>query len=494
MLHGSASELERDLPFWVFVDALDAFVAGLNPRVLDGLSADVQAELAQVLPSLAERAAPAPPVLQDQRYRVHRATRALLERLAATQPLVLILDDVHWADPASVDLLAALLREPPAAAVMLVLAARPHQLADPLGGALERADRAGGLVRVPLGGLPREATAELLGRAASPAAVERLHAECGGNPLYLLQLSRVQRRRHGARRRRAAPAVLASLAEEVGVLPAAAQQLLRGAAVAGDPFDLDLAVAAAGLDDGGVVDAFDALLAAELVRDTEIPRRFRFRHPVARHAVYEAAPGGWRLAAHDRAAALLAARGASATARAHHVEFAAQHGDPASLAVLTEAGEAALLRAPAAAARWLGAALRLLPAGAEPESRLRLLLARARALAAQGQLAESHADLIESVRLAPSDAPALRVQLATACAGGRAAPGPPRRRAHAAARLLRGARRAGRGGRRRADDRGRDRRAVPVRGGRRLRVGRARARARRAHSATRRSSPRHRRC
>ena len=210
VLHGSASELERDLPFWVFVDALDAFVAGLNPRVLDGLSADMQAELAQVLPSLAERAAPAAPVLQDQRYRVHRATRALLERLAATQPLVLILDDVHWADPASVDLLAALLREPPAAAVLLVLAARPHQLADRLGGALDRADRAGGLVRIPLGGLPREATAELLGRSASTAAVDRLQAETGGNPFYLLQLSRVQaggtgaRGRHPARRPRLA--------------------------------------------------------------------------------------------------------------------------------------------------------------------------------------------------------------------------------------------------------------------------------------------------
>ena len=272
-------------------------------------------------------------------------------------------------------------------------------------------------MRIPLGGLPREATAELLGRAASPAAVERLHAECGGNPFYLLQLSRVQAGGTGRGGANGVPrAVLASLAEEVGVLPGAAQQLLRGAAVAGDPFDLDLAVAAAGLDDADVADAFDALLAAELVRDTEIPRRFRFRHPVARRAVYEAAPGGWRLGAHDRAAALLAARGATATARAHHVEFAAQHGDPASLAVLTEAGEAALLRAPAAAVRWLGAALRLLPADAEPESRLRLLLARARALAAQGQLAESHADLLESVRLAPSDAPALRVQLATACA------------------------------------------------------------------------------
>ena len=415
VLHGSASELERDLPFWVFVDALDAFVAGLNPRVLDGLSADMQAELAQVLPSLAERATPAAPVLQDQRYRVHRATRALLERLAATQPLVLILDDVHWADPASVDLLAALLREPPAAAVLLVLATRPRRLADRLGGALERADRAGGLLRIPLGGLPREATAELLGRGASTAAVDRLQAETGGNPFYLLQLSRVQA--GGTGRAGGIPrAVLASLAEEVGVLPEAAQQLLRGAAVAGDPFDLDLAVAAAGLDDADMADAFDALLVAELVRDTEIPRRFRFRHPVARRAVYEAAPGGWRLGAHDRAAALLAARGATVTARAHHVEFAAQHGDPDSLAVLTEAGEAALLRAPAAAVRWLGAALRLLPADAEPATRLRLLLTRARALAAQGQLPEAHADLLESVRLAPSDAPALRVQLTTACA------------------------------------------------------------------------------
>ena len=75
-----------------------------------------------MLPSLADRAADGGPVLQDERYRAHRAVRELLERLAVRRPLVLVLDDVHWADPASVELLAALLRSPPDAAVLLVLA------------------------------------------------------------------------------------------------------------------------------------------------------------------------------------------------------------------------------------------------------------------------------------------------------------------------------------------------------------------------------------
>src|SRR5258708_2278616 len=72
------------------------------------------------------------PALQDERYRAHRAVRELLERVAARGPVVLVLDDVHWADTASVELLAALLRSPPDAAVLLVLAARPRQWPDRL--------------------------------------------------------------------------------------------------------------------------------------------------------------------------------------------------------------------------------------------------------------------------------------------------------------------------------------------------------------------------
>ena len=56
VLSGSASELERDLPFWVFVNALDDYVRGLDPRLLDLLDLDVRAELGNVFPSLSRLA------------------------------------------------------------------------------------------------------------------------------------------------------------------------------------------------------------------------------------------------------------------------------------------------------------------------------------------------------------------------------------------------------------------------------------------------------
>ena len=51
VLRGSASELESDLPFWIFVDALDEYVAGLDPRKLSGLSDETLGEIAHMLPS-----------------------------------------------------------------------------------------------------------------------------------------------------------------------------------------------------------------------------------------------------------------------------------------------------------------------------------------------------------------------------------------------------------------------------------------------------------
>jgi hypothetical protein len=130
-------------------------------------------------------------------------------------------------------------------------------------------------------------------------------------------------------------AVAAAVEAELAELPPAARALLDGAAVAGDPFDLDLAAAVAKAADP--LDALDALLAAALVRDTGTPRRFAFRHPIVRHAVYSAIPGGRRLGAHARAAAALRARGAGAVELAHHVEHA---GDAGAAGVLTEAAGA----------------------------------------------------------------------------------------------------------------------------------------------------------
>src|SRR6478672_13295496 len=158
VLLGRAGELELDLPFWVFVDALDEYVHGLDPHRLDSLDDDVRAELATVFPSLAGLATGRRTAIQHERYRSHRAVSVLLETLAHTQPVVLVLDDVHWADPASVELLGALLQRPPAAQVLIALAARPRQMDDRLATAVERAHRAGTIARIELRALsPEEA-------------------------------------------------------------------------------------------------------------------------------------------------------------------------------------------------------------------------------------------------------------------------------------------------------------------------------------------------
>ena len=78
--------------------------------------------------------------------------------------------------------------------------------------------------------------------------------------------------------------------------------MLEAAAVAGEPFEPDLVAEVAERTEADVLAALDALVARGLVRATEVPRRFAFRRPLVRHAVYEAAGAGWRIAAHARAA------------------------------------------------------------------------------------------------------------------------------------------------------------------------------------------------
>src|SRR5438067_7787429 len=168
VLSGSASELERDLPFSVFVDALDEYLRGIERSRLEALDDDVRTELAHVFPSLTALATEREVALQHERYRSHRAVRALLEQLAWTQPLVLVLDDLHWADSASVELLGALLRRPPAVAVLLALAVRPRQVPDRLSAALDRAHRTGELTRIELAALDPEEAQQLLGAAVEP--------------------------------------------------------------------------------------------------------------------------------------------------------------------------------------------------------------------------------------------------------------------------------------------------------------------------------------
>ena len=305
VLAGSASELDADLPFGLFVDALDEYLYGLEPHRLAALDDGTRAELAHVFPALAGAAAE-----REERYRLHRAVRALLEELASPKPLVVVLDDLHWADSGSLELLGSLLRRPPAAPVLLALAVRPRQVPERIAAALERIER------IELGAFSEAEARELVGDAA-----DDVFADSGGNPFYLEQLARAPRRAAAGPAVAVAGvevprAVAAALAGELAQLSGDARVVLAGAAVAGDPFEPELAAAAADVSEELAMAALDDLLRGDLVRPTDVPRRFRFRHPLVRGAVYEGAPGGWRLLAHERSAhALAGARRERAGAR-----------------------------------------------------------------------------------------------------------------------------------------------------------------------------------
>jgi DNA-binding NarL/FixJ family response regulator len=423
VLEGSAAEYEQELPFGVVIDALDAYVASLGRNAVDRLAADGLEELADVFPSLhgLRSSADRPPTAAE-RFRSYYAVRELLERLAGKQPLVLVLDDLHWSDGASMELVAYLLRRPPDAPMLLAGSFRTGQAGRALAVAIEAADRSGEVERLDLGPLAREEAGRLLPTADRPTR-ERLYAQSGGNPFYLLQLARARVHGAGVRVRTAddgdiaPPAVAAAIAQELAGLSAGARSFAEAAAVVGDPFDLDVAALAADVTESTALAWLDELIARDLLRPAPVPRRFQFRHPLVRSAIYGASSMSTRLAAHSQCAVALAKRGAPATARARHVEQSARHGDYDAILVLMEAAQANAQRLPSSAARWYEAALRILPESAPADERVDLLMATATALTTAGRLKEARAAVLQALALVPTDAIEKRVRLTAVCAG-----------------------------------------------------------------------------
>jgi DNA-binding CsgD family transcriptional regulator len=416
-LSGRAAEFESGLPFAVLAEALDSHVSQHGADDL-GLADEETALLGAIFPALASSSAgDGSDEHRAGDRRLLRALRVLLARIADEAPLVLALDDLHWADAASVDFVCHLLHRGPEGAVLLVCASRPAQTETRLLTALEEAERHGLGRRLDLAPLSEAEAGELIGDELSPAVRESVFRESGGNPFYLEQLAATARRTsevpvgRGEDAEAAISSVVSTaIRQEIDALPDAARTLLHGAAVAGEPFDPDLAGEIAELPPDAALAALDELVAEDLVRPLDSARRFRFRHPIVRRAVYESAGAGWRLAAHARAAAALAAQGAPAVARAHHVERSAVVGDEEAIALLTAAAEEAASRAPASAAQWFAAALRLIPERDDQlERRLGLMVQRAAALGVSGDVEGNREALRAYLRVAPRDASPMRV-------------------------------------------------------------------------------------
>lgn len=421
-LGAQASELERDLPFAVLTEVLEREVELLSPGRRAAIGDDDAALLGTLLPALAKDG----PASGEQlgptaRHRLLRALHRLLGILVGDQPHLLVLDDLHWADPASVDLLCRLLHRGLAGRGMLLLASRPGQSEPRLKAAFAEAELRGGALRVKLGPLSVAEARMLLGGDTDPALGEELYRQSGGNPLYLEQLAGAARR--GARRgeKQASllgqalvpEAVIAAISGELGALTPSAKGLLQCASVVGDQFEIGLVAEAAGSPEHDALRDIDELIEHDLIRPVDSPRQFRFRHPIVRSAVYEAAGARRRAVAHRRAAAALGLRGAPALARARHVEHGARVGDAAASATLTEAGRELLWRAPASAARHFDGALHLMVERQDNvDARLGLMAERAFALGLAGRIGESREELRRFLALAPSEPSELRLQAA----------------------------------------------------------------------------------
>ena len=230
------------------------------------------------------------------------ATLNLLGEAATRTPVLLIVEDVHWLDRASADVLAFVARRLEFEPVVLLAAAR-----DGFRGSFDDA----GLPELNLRRLDRAAAAALLDARApglGPAVRERVLDEAAGNPLALVELP-IGMKEHGAGATSAAWLPLNTRLEQafaarVSGLPVATRTLLLVAALNdGDALSETLAAAAAG-GERAVVDDLAAAVAVQLVEVFE--DRLRFRHPLIRSAIHQRSTIGQRQAVHAALAQVLA--------------------------------------------------------------------------------------------------------------------------------------------------------------------------------------------
>ena len=338
------------------------------------------------------------PAVERDRFLVGAATTALLARVASQRPLLVVVDDAHWLDSASLEALLFAARRLAGESVALMFAVR-----DGIATAVDDS----GLPALALSGLDRDATAklacELLGSSLTHAESDRIYRSTQGYPLALRELSRLGH---------AADGLDAPVAVSETVERAYARDVERCAggvravllvAAADDSHDLGtISTAAVGLGvDPAELENAEALGLIELSRG-----RVRFRHPLVRSAVYQGAPAAARRAAHKALA--------DATSGDWQADRRAWHRAAATLG--PDAGIAAELEATARSARarsGYGAAAQALERAAQltpdREARARRLLDAADALWHAGRA--KHADELLDEALERSVDPRLRASV-----------------------------------------------------------------------------------
>jgi DNA-binding CsgD family transcriptional regulator len=289
VLAGGCMELSSaGLPYAPFTAALRQLVREIGT---DGLAAlmpgGTTRDLARLLPGLGEAPADSDPA--TARARLFEQMLTLLERLAAREPLLLIVEDAHWADRSTRDLLVFLARNLRHGPVMLLISYRSDDLhrTHPLRPVLADLGRAEGVTRLELPRLSHDEVAGqlagILGRPPEPALTELVHARSAGIPLFVEAMTD-----YADASGMGVPESLRDLLL-VGVnrLPEETQEVLRvaSASVATDSIGHELLIKVTGLDDRRLSEALRPAVDGNiLVADSH---GYRFRHALISEAVHE---------------------------------------------------------------------------------------------------------------------------------------------------------------------------------------------------------------
>jgi DNA-binding CsgD family transcriptional regulator len=369
-LSARGSELERDFAYGLVRQLFEAPLVGAPPPERAELLAGAAGHAARLfgVPGAPDDTAGA---LLDPSFAILHGLYWLCANFGRRSPLLLCVDDVHWADQASLRFLYYLGRRLEELPIAVVAATRPARSADgaPMLAAIAADPSAEVLELAPLS---QQAVAELMrlafGTEVEPAFAAACHQVTGGVPFLVRELIRAiaeagiePTAAASSRVTGLAPrAVSHSVVQRLSRLSASARELARAAAVLGEA-DLRLAAGLAGVDSGTAATAADELAAAGILEEG---RPLRFVHPIVRAAVEADLPPGERAGLHAAAAGCLANEGASPHRVAAHLLAADPAGDDRVADALLSAARAAIANgAPDSAVAYLRRALAEPPSG-----------------------------------------------------------------------------------------------------------------------------------
>ncbi|HEY1276798.1 MAG TPA: AAA family ATPase [Thermoleophilaceae bacterium] len=314
VLYGRSQE-EALTPYQPLAEALRPYLAACSREQIESQAGPLAPELARLVPSAAH-GLPAEPATRDPggaRWRLFEAAAALLGAAARARPVLLVLDDLHWADRPTTMLIRHLAAHDPAPVVILGTY-RDGELdpGGPLAELVAELRREGLMTRLALEPLAEREVGTLvtawLGEGAPSGLPGAIASETAGNPFFVEEVLR--HLRESGRRDVAELGIPEGVKDVLGQrlrrLGGDAGQLLAVAAVAGREFGVDVVERAGGLDRERVAAALDAALVAHVVREEpRRPGRYAFTHALVRDAIYDGLTPGRRALLHGEIGAAL---------------------------------------------------------------------------------------------------------------------------------------------------------------------------------------------